>query len=330
MSVEITIPSPGESVNEVTVGTWLKNDGDWVEQDEAICEIESDKATLEVGSPAAGVLHASADVGTELEVGSVLGTIDTSAKKAAKKKKTSGKKKAATPVAAAPDSSDGDAGTARASTMARKLAEEKGVNLDSVPRQRTCRQDHEGRCAFSSRGVDPSGGRKPDKSFSNKYFKADSRRATATTCCHWWLPWRQAGTHDEAAPEGRGTTRRLPAERRHADHLQRGGHECGHEHPQHAQGRFREEAWGPTGIHELLPEGFGVRSAELSQGERLHHRQGDPVPRLLRHRCCRGNRSRPGGTGHPKRGIHGLRTAGMDDRGLRTASTGTDSLVSTR
>ena len=40
MSVEITIPSPGESVNEVTVGTWLKSDGDWVEQDEAICEIE--------------------------------------------------------------------------------------------------------------------------------------------------------------------------------------------------------------------------------------------------------------------------------------------------
>ncbi|MCH2145289.1 MAG: 2-oxoglutarate dehydrogenase complex dihydrolipoyllysine-residue succinyltransferase [Phycisphaerales bacterium] len=136
MSVEITIPSPGESVNEVTVGTWLKKDGDWVEQDEAICEIESDKATLEVGSPAAGVLHAAADVGTELEVGAVLGTIDTSAKKAAgkKKKKTSSKKQAA-PVETElePAAAAGDAGTARASTMARKLAEEKGVNLETIP-----------------------------------------------------------------------------------------------------------------------------------------------------------------------------------------------------
>ena len=76
MSVEIIIPSPGESVNEVTVGTWLKQDGDWVEQDEAICEIESDKATLEVGAPMAGVLKCAAEAGTELDVGAVLGTIE--------------------------------------------------------------------------------------------------------------------------------------------------------------------------------------------------------------------------------------------------------------
>ena len=134
MSVEITIPSPGESVNEVTVGTWLKSDGDWVEQDEAICEIESDKATLEVGSPAAGVLHAAADTGAELEVGEILGTIDTSAKKAAKAASSSAKEDE-TPAAqtATPEAGAGDSGTARASTMARKLAEEKGVDLDTVP-----------------------------------------------------------------------------------------------------------------------------------------------------------------------------------------------------
>ena len=104
MSVEITIPSPGESVTEVTVGVWLKNDGDWVEQDEAICEIESDKATLEVGSPAAGVLHAGAEVGTELEVGAVLGTIDTEAKPAAAPKAPAKQKKAPkTPAAEAPE-----------------------------------------------------------------------------------------------------------------------------------------------------------------------------------------------------------------------------------
>ena len=140
MSVEITIPSPGESVTEVTVGVWLKNDGDWVEQDEAICEIESDKATLEVGSPAAGVLHASAEVGTELEVGAVLGTIDTDSKQPAAPEKPASKKttkkstsKAPKTEAEAATEDTPEASSARASTMARKLAKEKGVNLDSIP-----------------------------------------------------------------------------------------------------------------------------------------------------------------------------------------------------
>jgi len=56
MSVEITIPSPGESISEVTVGTWMKQTGDWVDKDEILLEIESDKATLEITSPASGVL----------------------------------------------------------------------------------------------------------------------------------------------------------------------------------------------------------------------------------------------------------------------------------
>lgn len=144
MSVEITIPSPGESVTEVTVGVWLKNDGDWVEQDEAICEIESDKATLEVGSPAAGVLHASAEAGTELEVGAVLGTIDTDTKQsAAAKKAGSGKTPSKKVDSKSPEAAETTAtetaadapgaSNARASTMARKLAEEKGVNLDLIP-----------------------------------------------------------------------------------------------------------------------------------------------------------------------------------------------------
>ena len=58
MSVDITIPSPGESIAEVTVGSWMKQSGDWVEKDEIILEIESDKATLEIVSPASGVLNA--------------------------------------------------------------------------------------------------------------------------------------------------------------------------------------------------------------------------------------------------------------------------------
>lgn len=135
MSVEIIIPSPGESVSEVTVGTWLKQDGDWVEQDEAICEIESDKATLEVGAPMAGVLKCAAEAGTELDVGAVLGTIEEGAQPSqdtpaeSKNQKTGKKstKKAETPPPAAVADD-----AARASTVARKIAEEHGVDLKEV------------------------------------------------------------------------------------------------------------------------------------------------------------------------------------------------------
>lgn len=147
MSVSITIPSPGESITEVTVGAWLKENGEWVEQDEAICEIESDKATLEVGAPAAGILHAEADVGQELEVGAVLGTIEPGEGGAPEKKATR-KKKKKKKVADAPAESSADAssepapeeaepvaetGSARASSMARKIAAERGINLDTIP-----------------------------------------------------------------------------------------------------------------------------------------------------------------------------------------------------
>ena len=63
-------------MTEITVGAWLKQDGDWVEKDEAICEIESDKATLEVGAPNDGILSISAQEGDELDVGAVLGTVE--------------------------------------------------------------------------------------------------------------------------------------------------------------------------------------------------------------------------------------------------------------
>ena len=82
MSHEIIIPSPGESVTEITVGAWLKQDGEWVEKDEPICEIESDKATLEVGAPNEGILKITAQEGDELDVGAVLGTVEAGEKPA--------------------------------------------------------------------------------------------------------------------------------------------------------------------------------------------------------------------------------------------------------
>ena len=77
MSVEITVPALGESVTEAEVAKWFKQVGDAVEADEPLVELETDKVTLEVNAPAAGVLaEIVAGEGAEVEVGAVLGRID--------------------------------------------------------------------------------------------------------------------------------------------------------------------------------------------------------------------------------------------------------------
>lgn len=73
------VPSVGESITEVTVASWTKSDGDYVEMDEVICELESDKATFEVTAEAAGTLKIKAEEGDTLEIGAVLCEIDESA-----------------------------------------------------------------------------------------------------------------------------------------------------------------------------------------------------------------------------------------------------------
>ncbi len=78
---EIKIPTVGESITEVTLLKWTKNNGDYVERDEVIAELESEKATFEVNAEQAGVLFFSINEGDTLKVGDVMATIDEKAKK---------------------------------------------------------------------------------------------------------------------------------------------------------------------------------------------------------------------------------------------------------
>lgn len=87
MSVEIKIPSAGESITEVVVSQWMKDDGDWVEKDEAILELETDKVNQELTSPEAGILRIAAKEGETLEVGAIVGHIEAGEKPAADTKK---------------------------------------------------------------------------------------------------------------------------------------------------------------------------------------------------------------------------------------------------
>ncbi len=87
MSLEVKIPAVGESITEVTIAKWLKKDGDIVERDEILCELESDKATFELNAEGAGKLKILVKEGETAEIGAVICSIDTNAAPAAKPEK---------------------------------------------------------------------------------------------------------------------------------------------------------------------------------------------------------------------------------------------------
>src|SRR5580765_3195433 len=74
--IDIKVPTVGESINEVTLVKWLKNDGDYVNRDEVIAELESEKATFEVNAEQAGILKTVGHEGDTLNIGDVLAKID--------------------------------------------------------------------------------------------------------------------------------------------------------------------------------------------------------------------------------------------------------------
>jgi len=134
MILDMKVPSPGESISEVEIATWLVSSGDYVEKDQAIAEVDSDKATLELPAEAAGVIEILVEPGTTVAVGQVVCRIDTSA--AAPE---GGAKPAAAstpnpmPVAAAPAAPAAQTyATGTASPAAKKILAEKGMDASQV------------------------------------------------------------------------------------------------------------------------------------------------------------------------------------------------------
>ena len=81
MILEMKVPSPGESIKEVEIATWLVKEGDYVEKDQAIAEVDSDKATLELPAEASGIISLKAEEGDTVAVGAIVCHIDTDAAK---------------------------------------------------------------------------------------------------------------------------------------------------------------------------------------------------------------------------------------------------------
>jgi 2-oxoglutarate dehydrogenase E2 component (dihydrolipoamide succinyltransferase) len=143
--IDLKVPSPGESITEVTIARWLKKDGEYVEKDQEVAEIDSDKATLTINAEESGAIKILAAEGDTVKVGAVVCTIDTSvvgeAKAAPAAKKEEVKKAetaVATPVAKAEAvvASNGESKTSYAngipSPAAAKMLAEQGVKSSQV------------------------------------------------------------------------------------------------------------------------------------------------------------------------------------------------------
>ena len=140
MILEMKVPSPGESIKEVEIATWLVQDGDYVEKDQAIAEVDSDKATLELPAEASGIITLKASEGDAVAVGAVVCLIDTAAAKPAGGAPAAAPaKEEAKPVAEAPKATPAPAPAPAAtyaaqtpSPAARKILEEKNMQPSDI------------------------------------------------------------------------------------------------------------------------------------------------------------------------------------------------------
>src|SRR5688572_10481250 len=176
--VEMKVPVIGESINEVTLSQWLKPDGSFVKLDEAICEFESDKATLEFPAEAEGKLIHVAKEGDDLAIGALVARIDTSVKSA----------NGSTPKDAPAESTTKESPTEESAPVetpsekskvkpaAKKIPEEKGENSIEKPEQMSAHPSPAAAKIMREGSVDPSKVEGSGK--EGRITKADAIKAT--------------------------------------------------------------------------------------------------------------------------------------------------------
>ena len=136
--LEMKVPSPGESITEVEIATWLVKDGDYVEKDQAIAEVDSDKATLELPAEESGIITLKAEEGEVVKVGQVVCLIDRSASKPAGETaapspaKEEPKVEAPKPEAPKATPAPATYATSAPSPAAKKILDEKGIEPATV------------------------------------------------------------------------------------------------------------------------------------------------------------------------------------------------------
>ena len=143
MILEMKVPSPGESITEVEIASWLVKDGDYVKKDQAIAEVDSDKATLELPAEASGIITLKAEEGDTVAVGQVVCLIDTSAEQPAESapiketpvepaKSTPAPTVAPTPAPTIEKAPAPSYSTGEASPAAKKILSEKQISPNEI------------------------------------------------------------------------------------------------------------------------------------------------------------------------------------------------------
>ena len=134
MILEMKVPSPGESITEVEIAEWLVQEGDYVEKDQAIAEVDSDKATLELPAEASGTVTFKAEVGDAVEVGAVVCLIDTDASKPESVETVKGStiKSEVTQAPKSEEPTNTTYATGSASPAAKKILSEKGIEATTI------------------------------------------------------------------------------------------------------------------------------------------------------------------------------------------------------
>tara|TARA_B110000495_G_C23030955_1_gene613985 strand:- start:1102 stop:2304 length:1203 start_codon:yes stop_codon:yes gene_type:complete len=131
MTTPIIIPSLGESISEVVLGQWLVNDGEWVDRDAPLVEIESDKVTQELPSPVSGVVRITVQNASECSIGDTIGSVDEAAPKPAAAIDETTPSTSAT-IDVTTETVASAAQTRKATPLAHKMANDMGVSLDSI------------------------------------------------------------------------------------------------------------------------------------------------------------------------------------------------------
>ena len=132
MILEMQIPSPGESISEVEIAEWLVSDGEYVEKDQIIAEIDSDKATLELPAEQSGTISLKAEEGDLVQVGQVVCHIDTSAESISKDKPSKNEKSPQEKVEVEAEVEVDNSKSDLLSPAARKIADEKNINVNEI------------------------------------------------------------------------------------------------------------------------------------------------------------------------------------------------------
>ena len=176
MLAEIKVPTVGESITEVTLVKWIKKTGDWVERDEVIAELESEKATFEINAEQAGILTTLFTEGDTIKIGDIVCNIDTDGVKPAGAASAPEEKKAA--VAEKPAEKKEPAHTAadvKATPVAAAIIADKKVD---------------------TKNITPTGSN--GKIFKQDVLDAIKQSRQKTRCSHIW-PHRQAGENEQPA-----------------------------------------------------------------------------------------------------------------------------------